>query len=250
MSPRAEEVLPKYVQIANHIREQILRGDLKPGDEIPSERRIVEEWGVARPTATRALSALRVEGLVEARQGAGTFVRSRPQLSRRARDRYARSRTTGRIYTSQERAEILEAGLAPVTEAVAAALSLEPGTLAARRRRRVLDDDGPVEVSTSWFTAETASRAPRLLERERIIEGTLVYIETSTGRSGRAATDRVTARLATPQEADELQLGGGPAAVLVVHHVLYDAAGQPLEFAEAVLPQGRWSFSEDYEVAT
>jgi len=94
VSPEIQQVLPKYVQVADHIRDLILRGELRPGDEIPSERRIVEEWRVSRPTATRALAALRAEGLVEARQGSGTFVREQPTLTRRARDRYARGRAT------------------------------------------------------------------------------------------------------------------------------------------------------------
>ncbi len=247
MAPRIEESLPKYAQIADYIRQQILRGELRAGDEIPSERQIAEDWGVSRPTAVRALSVLRVEGLVAARQGAGTYVRERPPLSRRARDRYARSRATGKIYASRERAEIVEAGLAPATDAAASALGIEPGTQAVRRRRIVHDADGPVEISTSWFTAETAKEAPRLLERERIIEGTLLYLEQATGRTGRAGHDRVTARLATPSEAAELALEE-PAAVLLVHHTVYDDSSEPLEFAEAVYPQGRWSFEEEYEV--
>lgn len=248
MAPRIEESLPRYAQIATYIRQQILRGELKAGDEIPSERQIAQDWGVSRPTAVRALSVLRVEGLVEARQGAGTYVRERPPMSRRARDRYARSRATGKIYASRERAEIVEAGLAPATEDAGSALGIEPGRQAARRRRIVYDADGPVEISTSWFTVETAKQAPRLLERERIIEGTLLYIEQATGRAGRAGHDRVTARLATAREAAELALGENPAAVLLVHHIVYDDSSEPLEFAEAVYPQGRWSFEEEYEV--
>lgn len=75
MGPEIEQVLPKYLQVADHIRGQIVRGELAPGDEVPSEREIAEQWNVSRPTATRALAALRAEGLVEARQGSGTFVR-------------------------------------------------------------------------------------------------------------------------------------------------------------------------------
>jgi GntR family transcriptional regulator len=67
MSPEIQQALPKFLQIANHIRGQIARGELRPGDEVPSERQIAEEWRVSRPTATRALSALRAEELVEAR---------------------------------------------------------------------------------------------------------------------------------------------------------------------------------------
>jgi len=249
VSPEIQQVLPKYVQVADHIRDQILRGELRPGDEIPSERRIVEDWGVSRPTATRALAALRAEGLVEARQGSGTFVRERPSLARRARDRYARGRATGRIYTSGERSEITDAGLMSAPDAVASALGVEAGAPAIRRRRIVYEEAGPVEVSCSWMPAAVAERAPRLLERKRIREGTIAYIERTTGRRARVGRDRISARLATRDEADALQLGDGAAAVLVVHHTAFDAAGEPIEFAEAVFPPGRWNFEDEYAIS-
>lgn len=78
--PDIEEVPPKYIQIANHLRDRIASGDLSPGSEIPSERSLAEEWGVARPTVTKALDVLRRERYVTSRQGSGTFVRH-PDLS-------------------------------------------------------------------------------------------------------------------------------------------------------------------------
>jgi len=82
--PELQRALPKYLQIANYIRDQILRGDLRPGDEVPSERQIAADWDVARPTAARSLEALRQQGFVESRQGAGTFVRQQLHLNRLA----------------------------------------------------------------------------------------------------------------------------------------------------------------------
>jgi GntR family transcriptional regulator len=249
LSPEIQQALPKYMQVANYIRDQILRGELRPGDEIPSERRIVAEWKIARPTATRALAILRAEGIVEARQGSGTFVRERPTLARRARDRYARGRATGQIYTAGEWSEIVAAGLMPAPEAVAQALGVELGGSAIRRRRIVHEESGPVEVSDSWLPAGLAERAPLLLERERIREGTVAYIERTTGRLAHVGRDRISARLATDDEAIALRLGEAPAAVLVIHHTVFDTSGEPLEFAEAVFPQGRWSFEDEYQLA-
>ncbi|MFF2194666.1 TetR/AcrR family transcriptional regulator C-terminal domain-containing protein [Streptomyces sp. NPDC058157] len=65
---------PPYLRIAAAIRRRITDGDLAPGDRVPSTRRIAAEWGVALATATRALAALRQEGLVEARPRIGTVV--------------------------------------------------------------------------------------------------------------------------------------------------------------------------------
>jgi DNA-binding GntR family transcriptional regulator len=171
MSPRIEEALPKYVQIANYLRTQILQGELKPGDEIPSERQLVEGWQVSRPTATRALSALRVEGLVEARQGSGTFVRAQPKLYRRARDRYAQGRATVGMHAPGEQPRITSAGLEAAPEHVAAGLGIDPELPAIRRQRVVFDGDIPVEMSTSWFTQDLAASAPRLLQHSPSARG-------------------------------------------------------------------------------
>jgi DNA-binding GntR family transcriptional regulator len=244
--PQIQEPLPKYLQVADHIRELILKGDLKPGDEVPSERRIVEEWGVSRPTATRALAALRTEGLIEAHQGSGTFVRAQPLLNRRAIDRYARARETGKAYTRGERSEITHAEETPAPETVALGLGVEPSSQVIRRRRIIHDETGPVEVSISWFTQDLASQAPRLAERTRIRDGTLAYVERVTKRVGRRARDRIMARGATADEKRALGLTGNRPPVLVVHHLVLDQFGSPLEFVEAVYPPGRWAFESEY----
>ena len=245
--PEIQEPLPKYQQVAAAIRTQILRGELRPGDEVPSERVLAEEWGISRPTATRALASLRVEGLVEARQGSGTFVREAPRLGRRARDRYERAREIGRVYTSGERAEILSAEIVAAPERVCAALALEVGDEAIRRQRLIRDATRAIEVSTSWFEAALLDRAPRLVQQRRIREGTLAYVERVTGRRGRRGRDRISARSVTR---DEARLLGLPnlSAVLVIEHTAYDRAGRPMEFAEAVYPPDRWIYEDEYDI--
>lgn len=244
-TPDVDESLPKYIQIANHIRDRILQGDLRPGDEIPSERQIVAEWGVSRPTATKALGALRATGFVDARQGSGTFVRENPQLNRRARDRYARSRETGKVYPGDEWAEIVAADRAPAPAEVAEALGLQLGAPALKRTRLIRDAAGPIELSTSWFPEALAATAPRLLEADRIREGTLAYVERVTGRRARMARDWIGARRATADEAGRLGLGRN-AAVLVVDHTTFDAEDAPIEFVQAVYPPNRRIFEQQY----
>jgi GntR family transcriptional regulator len=245
--PEIQQSLPKYLQIARHIRDRILRGDLPPGAEVPSERHIAVDWGVSRPTATKALEVLRVDGLVDARQGSGTYVLGQDQITRRARERYQRAEETGRIYPSNERAEILAAEATIAPDHVALALGLEPSGPAVRRQRVTYRDERPVEMSTSWYTTTMVERAPRLTERERIQEGTVAYIEGATGRRGRLARDRMLARLATADECDLLALAA-PAAVLVVYHLVYDMDDRPLEFVEATCPPDSWTFEQEYSI--
>jgi GntR family transcriptional regulator len=242
--PKIEETQPKYLQIAHHIRDQILRGDLRPGEEVPSERQLAADWNVSRPTAARSLEALSHQGLVEKRQGSGTYVRSL-EVNRRARELYGRARQTGKIYTPGEYAVITSAGWLEAPDYVAEALNLGKDRRAVHRRRVTNNEAGPITLSTSWFATDVGQRAPKLMDPERIREGTLMYVEKMTGRQGSYAEDRMCARAATEDEAADLHLESS-SAVLIVHHVVYDLQDRPLEFAEATYPPGRWAFEQGY----
>ncbi|WP_010274137.1 FadR/GntR family transcriptional regulator [Paenibacillus senegalensis] len=64
-----------YEVIADQIKEQILEGKLQPGTKLPSTRELSESYGVGRSTVREALSALKAMGLVEIRQGEGSYIR-------------------------------------------------------------------------------------------------------------------------------------------------------------------------------
>ncbi|QLE70697.1 GntR family transcriptional regulator [Streptomyces rectiverticillatus] len=66
--------VPPYLRIAAELRRRIADGELGPGDRVPSTRRIAEDFGVALATATKVLTTLRQEGLVQARPRVGTVV--------------------------------------------------------------------------------------------------------------------------------------------------------------------------------
>jgi GntR family transcriptional repressor for pyruvate dehydrogenase complex len=63
-----------YEQIVQQIEESILKGDLKPGDQLPAERDLAQRFGVSRTAVREAVKALREKGLVEAYSGRGTFI--------------------------------------------------------------------------------------------------------------------------------------------------------------------------------
>jgi len=63
-----------YEQIVHQIEESILKGSLKPGDQLPSERELAQRFGVSRTAVREAVKALREKGLVEAYSGRGTFI--------------------------------------------------------------------------------------------------------------------------------------------------------------------------------
>ncbi len=63
-----------YEDIVTQIRGMISRGELAVGDRLPPERRLAEMFSVSRNTVREAIRSLAEQGLVESRQGAGTFV--------------------------------------------------------------------------------------------------------------------------------------------------------------------------------
>ncbi|MBY8856060.1 GntR family transcriptional regulator [Nocardia sp. CA2R105] len=241
-----KEVPAKYLQIAGFLRDQIIRGDLQPGAEVPSERRLAELYGVARPTASRALEVLRRERLVEARQGAGTFVRS-PNAAPRARERLERAVELGSMYSDSEDCTFPFVGIVDGPGYVTEALNLPAGSRVVRRQRIINNPTGPVEFSTSWFPAALADVAPRLLETERVGGGTLGYLARSTDIQPTYARDQVCARLGTAEEVAALHLPE-TSAVLVYWLVACDSNDVPLEFDEGIYPPERFAFRQEFPV--
>lgn len=66
---------PVATQIARRLVEVILSGQIEPGARMPSERQLAESFGVGRSAMREALKALSLIGLVEVRQGDGTYLR-------------------------------------------------------------------------------------------------------------------------------------------------------------------------------
>ena len=69
-----------YQQVATAVAEAIQRGDFAPGQRIPSERELADEYKVSRPTIREAMIALEVIGIVRSRHGSGIFVVDNPPL--------------------------------------------------------------------------------------------------------------------------------------------------------------------------
>ena len=67
--------VPLHAEVAESLRHQIMSGELRAGARLPALNELVERMGVARMTVVQAMNTLRDEGLIEKRQGLGTFVR-------------------------------------------------------------------------------------------------------------------------------------------------------------------------------
>ncbi|MES2697837.1 MAG: winged helix-turn-helix domain-containing protein, partial [Verrucomicrobiota bacterium] len=74
-SPPMRARAPKLAQrLVDEVSQRIRGGQLAPGSRIPGEHDMMREHGVSRAVVREAISLLQAAGLVEARQGLGTFV--------------------------------------------------------------------------------------------------------------------------------------------------------------------------------
>ena len=65
-------------RVIAYLRGAIERGELKAGDQLPPERELAQRFGVSRPTVRSVLRTLAAMGVVQIRQGAGTFMTAGP----------------------------------------------------------------------------------------------------------------------------------------------------------------------------
>jgi len=74
MKPNFQHSSPIYLQLSDRIQRQILRGELKPGEKLPSVREMAMFSQVNPNTVQRTYSELERMGIVETRRGQGTFI--------------------------------------------------------------------------------------------------------------------------------------------------------------------------------
>ena len=244
MSPQVERT-PPYLQVLGDLRRKIEGGELRPGDRLPSAQQLSETWGVSRPTAAKAITALAAEGLVELQPGVEARVIGPKSLSTGS-DRFQRVRNSGSILRAGERSEGHQAAIVPASEEVAGALGVETGSDVVKRSRTFRDDSGIVALSTSWLAGELAELAPELLSDGPIPDGgTVGAVERATGRRGTRVRDTLHARLATAPEAKALG-HKRPYPVQVAETVLWDENGEVIEYGYDVSGPGRnWSVETD-----
>src|ERR1700743_223246 len=102
---------PLYQQLERKLRDAIRQKKLAPGDALPAQRDLAEQFEVSRITVRKALDALVGEGLLNRRQGTGTFVAARVEksfskLSSFTEDMKSRGRVATSKWLSKTRGEV------------------------------------------------------------------------------------------------------------------------------------------------
>ncbi|MFI5057916.1 MAG: FadR/GntR family transcriptional regulator [Candidatus Acidiferrales bacterium] len=126
-----------YEQIVQQVEESIRKGVLKPGDQLPPERELAQQFGVSRTAVREAVKALREKGFVEAYPGRGTFITDGTSHAiRQSLDRMIKiGQPEGSTFLAEVR-EILE----PEIAALAAARAEEADLASMREAVGVMDN--------------------------------------------------------------------------------------------------------------
>ncbi|ETK31058.1 GntR family transcriptional regulator [Microbispora sp. ATCC PTA-5024] len=217
-----------YRQVAAALRAQITGGILRPGAQLPSEPELEKTFRVSRNTVRLALASLANEGLVEARQGRGTFVRERtPFLVLASAEEGAADKSDRDAFN----AAVLTAGRNPdqsgfrmevrtASSEVAARLQLDEGTLVVVRSLLRLIDGRPWSIQESFYPMDIAE-GTALMSPVDIPYGTISEMA-RRGHVQAGYRDEVLSRMPTQTEAVQLSLGPG-VPVLEMFRIAYSA---------------------------
>jgi GntR family transcriptional regulator len=208
---------------------------------------MAEMFGVAKQTVQRTVDQLRVEGVLITKPGSGTYVRgTRRRLNRLSRGRYGVHRGYHADLAARYRQQLAGVGREPAPPEVADAFGVRDGTEMIVRRHFVRTEDATVEVGASWFRA--ADAAGTSLERREAF-GRPLYQEAEEvlGRRYTSATDTISARQPSRDEAEILQIRPDT-PVLHLLHVAFDERRKPIEVAQATWPGPMTTLTEEYRI--
>lgn len=229
-----------YRQIADYVRGLVTAGSLKEGEQIPSERDLIERFGAARGTVRQAMSVLRAEGLIAIEHGRGAYVRRRPAVRRLSFDRFARRhRKQGKAaYIAEMEAEgrsseveVFRVGQDAAARDVAQRLRIKEGDAVLVRSRRYLSEGHPMEIATSYIPWDLAD-GTRMTEENPGPGGVYARIEES-GHVLDHFEEEVSGRMPTPEEVQALRLAPGM-PVLHLVRTAYDREGRAVEVCDTV----------------
>ncbi len=230
-----------WMRIAHEIADAIGRGLYSPGERLPSENTLAEQYGVNRHTIRRSLSTLSQLGLVRSTQGSGTYVEDFAVdlvLGKRTRHRQNLEQAGLRgglrvIESFSEKADV----------DVADALQLAPGSPVLHLV--VLGEGGgqPLHVSDRFFPLPRFSGLDNHLRETGSI--TQVFSRLGVADYTRLQS-RISARLPSADVAQQLRQAPTRPA-LQVSSVNIDAQGCPIEFARTWFAGDRVTLTVDHQ---
>ncbi|TDC60873.1 GntR family transcriptional regulator [Actinomadura sp. GC306] len=249
-----------YKELADVLRDAVLRGDYPPGSTLPKQETIAQEHEVNIKTVRQAVRVLEAEGLVTPVRRRGTVVRPRPPMKRLGIERYAKSNwkfgglvafaadreASGRAWKPTDQTQ--QVRLTEADAEVSAAFELQVGAPIYERARLVQDGDTPTHTLTSYYRPEDVEGTPLVDPSPGPAgRGGGFAVLTLQGLEPDSITETVHARMPTRQEVDLLQLPGGE-PVMVLQRKTFTRDGRLIEYARGVHSASRFSWSYTFKI--
>ncbi len=227
---------PLYHQLKELLRDKIESGEWGPGQRIPPERELCLAFNVSRATTTQALNDLERMGLVERRQGKGTFV-AQPKLVQSLLGFYTFTESTlARGLTPTMK--ILSLSVVAPTPRQAQMLNLEPGERVIRIERLRLVNGEPVLMDVCFIPYDLC---PGLLQED--LQRNLLHDVLSEKYGIRMVEQEkwVEPVVLDDYEAGVLSTKKG-ALGLLVERLAYAQGKRPVEFRKMLVPGHRCKY--------
>ncbi len=226
---------PLYVQLKGHLIAQITDGTLQPGDALPSERQLCQEFALSRTTVREALRELDREGAIRIVPGRGAYVagpRSDLTVAVSLAGFTGDIRRTGAVPSSQ----LLGAELTTTPPAgVLSALGLQPGDEVVKVERVRLVNSIPLALHTAYLNHRLC---PQILQYNLVEASVFELLRDKYGLRIARAEEQVYAALANQREMNLLNLTY-PAAVLRATRTTFLDTGAVIEYSLATYC-GEW----------
>ncbi|SDE49039.1 GntR family transcriptional regulator [Paenibacillus sp. UNCCL117] len=228
--------VPLYFQLKQYLIEQIDRGEMKPGDSIPSERELSEEFEISRMTVRQAVLELVNDGRLVREQGKGTFI-AQPKISQGlfrltsfSEDMISRGMKPG--------AYVVDVVVSEASATVQEALKLRTAAPVIILTRVRLADGKPMALEVTHLPL----RRFEGLERENF-EGVSLYrlLESKFGVKPASASQTIEVGMPNAREMNLLHVSG-EVPMLLIKRVTCDEDGVPYEFVKSIYPGDRYKF--------
>lgn len=239
-----------YKKIADELRAAIEDGTKPPGSKLDSETELMEQYKVSRGTIREAFAVLRAEGLVEARRGAGVYVRRFKPIRRNATERLASSVWgIGRsiwgvdiesrpMDTANLRVEEIEP-----PERIAGCFGLGAGETVWMRDRDYLVEGRAVQRATSYLPTSIVAGSA-ITEPNSGPGGTYARLA-DLGHAPARFREELQVRMPLADEATRLGLAAGTPVILIAR-TAFDATGRPVEVNEMLLDASSYLLQYDF----
>ena len=226
--------VPRYVHIADEIRNSIKLGKRAVGSRLPPESQLAKQFEVNRHTLRQAIALLKQEGILEIKRGLGTFVAAAPiryAIGKRVRFNQALKAQSQAVRFVLEAAIEVEAN-----SAIADHLEISQGEKVALFKRLSYVDGIPLSLGSGFFPL---SRFPNFLSAESIAHlkelGSIsTWLRDRYGVDHIRRSTAVSARLVEPEDARLLKLPLNQ-PILQAESVNIDQYGKPIEYGVARL---------------